>query len=566
MNWKNVLRLINVDIKSGRLIRGKKLRRYRERRIFQYLLYGGALVLGTAIGLAVGIFYNAAPDPQLKTLVEQGARLLFLSFPTMVLLYSLVFTTMSQIQRMGVKSSIQLPYWLPITWEEHTLASTVAHLIGFPLASVILFSSAIATVSIYLETTHLAVLTIFAVVASAFLASTTTEIFRVLQVRLIGAVYKTSGKAAIWVRFLGSLLFLTAFYIVWFSLTSGGSSIALIEMLASAQQAVWFVPYIWLGMALASFMNGMLAQTVIFSLASLLFILVLFYMAVKLNARFGLYEPPAITVSRGAYVPKVGLLGKLGFSSLEAAVIRKDFKAFTRRRELMYVFIMPLVFILIPLMQQFGIYGTPGAPGASRFLLAWILLAPGAIMAVMLGTMIIGEEGGSVWLFFSSPITARSLVKSKYAFVTIFSFIVTVVCGAIGILVARPSPDIAIALLIESVLLIFALGTVSLGAGIKGADFTEVPRPRMVRPLTALVYSLLCFVLALAIFSPLLLHAVTAGYIPVTAGDIPIPLSLPKIDLYIAVSISAVIALVVTFVFFKIALKNAEEFLIKAEI
>jgi len=88
----------------------------------------------------------------------------------------------------------------------------------------------------------------------------------------------------------------------------------------------------------------------------------------------------------------------------------------------------------------------------------------------------------------------------------------------------------------------------------------------MVRPLTALVYSLLCFVLALAIFSPLLLHAVTAGYIPVTAGDIPIPLSLPKIDLYIAVSISAVIALVVTFVFFKIALKNAEEFLIKAEI
>jgi len=557
MNWKTVLRLISVDVKSGRLIRGQRLRRYRERKIFQYLLYGGACVLGILVGLGGGIFYNAVPDPHLKTFFYDGARLLFLSFPTMVLLYSLIFTTMSQIQRMGVRSSIQLPYWLPITWEEHTLASTIAHLIGFPLASLILFSSAIATVSLYLETTPLAVLTIFAMLASAFLASTTTEIFRVLQVRLIGAVYKTSGKAAIWVRFLGSLLFLVAFYVVWFSLTSGGGFITLIQMLAGAHEAVWFIPYVWLGVALASFMGGMLAQTIIFSLASLLFILVLFYAAVKLNARFGLYEPPAITVSRGVYVPKVGFLGKLGFSSLEAAVIRKDFKAFTRRRELMYIFIMPLVFILMPLMPSLGRYVGPVSQEGSGFLFAWILLAPGVIMAVMLGTIIIGEEGGSVWLFFSSPITARSLVKCKYVFVIIFSCIVMLVCGVIGILIARPSPDITIALLIESLLLIFALSAVSLGAGIKGADFTEVPRPRMVRPLTALVYGLLCLVLALAILSPLIPYAVTMMNLPV---------SLPKLELYVAVSISAVIALFLTFVFYKIALKNAEEFLTKAEV
>jgi hypothetical protein len=281
--------------------------------------------------------------------------------------------------------------------------------------------------------------------------------------------------------------------------------------------------------------------------------------AVRLNARFGLYELPAITVSRGVYVPKVGFLGKLGFSSLEAAVIRKDFKAFTRRRELMYVFIMPLVIILMPLMQYLGIYGRPVEPAPSRFLFALILLAPGALMAVMLGLMIIGEEGGSVWLFFSSPITARSLIKCKYAFVIILSCIVTLICGVIGILVARPSPDIATALLIESILLIFALGAVSLRAGIKGADFAEAPRPRMVRPLTAFVYTLLCLVLALAILSPLIPYAVAMM-------NLPIPLPLPAMDLYVAVSISAVIALVVTFVFYRIALKNAEEFLLKAEI
>jgi len=183
--------------------------------------------------------------------------------------------------------------------------------------------------------------------------------------------------------------------------------------------------------------------------------------------------------------------------------------------------------------------------------------------------MIIGEEGESVWLFFSSPITARNLVKCKYAFVTILSFVVMLVCGAIGILVARISLDIVVALLIESILLIFALGAVSLRAGIKGADFTEVPRPRMVRPMTAFLNALLCLVLALAIFSPLLLHAFAMGYFPITVplmDDLPMTVLLPRIDLYVAVSISAVIAIVVAFVFYKIALRNAEEFLIKAEI
>ena len=569
MNWKNVIQLINVDIKSGRLIRGQRLRRYRERKFFQYLLYGGACLLGIVIGLAVGIVYSGVPDPDLKALFYQGAYSVFVSLPTLILIYSLVFTMMSQIQRAGVRASIQPPYWLPITWEEHTLASTVANLIGIPLASLILFSSAIAIVSIYLDVVPLAVLTIFALLASAYLASTTTEIFRILQVRLIGAVYKSTGKAAVWVRFIGTMLFLVVFYIVWFAFTSGTGSIALIEALAGAQQAIWFIPYIWLGMVVAAFGSGLVGQTVIFSLASLLFILILFYVAVELNARFGLYEPPAITISRGVYSPKIGFLGKLGFSSLEAAVMKKDFKAFTRRRELMYIFIMPIVFILMPLMQYLGIYGGPVPSEASRFLFAWILLVPGAMMATMLGSMIIGEEGESVWLFFSSPITARNLVKCKYAFVTILSFVVMLVCGAIGILVARISLDIVVALLIESILLIFALGAVSLRAGIKGADFTEVPRPRMVRPMTAFLNALLCLALALAIFSPLLLHAFAMGYFPITVplmDNLPITALLPRIDLFVALSISAAIALAVTFTFYKMALKNAEEFLVKAEI
>ena len=554
MNWKNVARLISIDTKAGRLIRGGRTRRYRERRIFQYLLYGGALVIGLAIGLAVGNFYGGLSNLDLKRTIHESAGTLFISLPMLILFYNLVLTMMGQIQRAGVKSSTEPLYWLPITWEEHTLASTVAHLIGLPLASIVLFSSAIATFSIYLGDLPLAALTIFALLASAFLASTTTEIFRVLLSRLIGAIYKTSGKAAVWVRFVGTLLFLIAFYIIWFSLTSGAGAVILIQAVAGAQNAVWFIPYVWLGMALASLISGLLVQTAIFLLASILFILALFYLAVKLNTRFGLYEPPAITVSKGVYVSKPSFLGRLGFSSLEAAVIRKDFKAFTRRRELMYVFITPIVFILIPLMQYVGIWGgstTP--PGASTFLLPWMLLAPGAFMAMTVGMMIIGEEGSSVWLFYASPITSRSLVKCKYAFICILSFMVLLICGVIGILVASPPLDLAFAFLIESMLLIFALGIVSLRAGIRGADFVEVPRPRMVRPLTSFLNTFLCFGLAIVILSPLIPYALEIIGMPIM-----------RIDVYVAVSISAVIAAIIAFAFYRMTLKSAEEFLSKA--
>src|SRR3972149_288908 len=123
MNWNNVLSLMRVERKSGRLIRGRKLTRYRESGFLAYWPYWVGLALGITIGLLVGIAYNSASaaDPSISEPFQHGALSIFLSLPTLVLVYSLVFTTMQQIQRSGVKISSQVPYWLPVTWQEHTL-------------------------------------------------------------------------------------------------------------------------------------------------------------------------------------------------------------------------------------------------------------------------------------------------------------------------------------------------------------------------------------------------------------------------------------------------------------
>jgi hypothetical protein len=562
MNWKNVLSLMQVERKSGRLIRGQKHTKYRENRFLSYWPYWVALAIGIASGVLAGVIYNFAvtADAELLSLFQEGTVSLFFSLPTLVLVYSLVFTMMQQIRLSGVKTSSQVPYWLPVTWQEHTMASIFASLMGFPLASVVFITSVITVFSVFIGQIPIAVLTSLAVFAAAFMASAATEILRVLQVRFIGAVYKSSGRAAVWVRFAGSLLFFIVVYIVYFYVTSGGA-LTVIQIIASAQTAAWFVPFVWLGVSLYYFTMANLLLGFAFIGLSILFIAGLFFLATLLNRRFGLYEPPAITVSRGVYAPKTGFLGKLGFSTVEAALLRKDLRAFTRRRELMTIFIVPIVIIIVPLMQSFG-QSEAMPTQVSTIFLAVTFLLPALVMAMSLGSFMIGEEGQSVWRIYASPISAKSLVKSKYLFIVFFSLIVLAVTGILGFVIYQPSLRYTIVACLEAVFLVFAIGTISLSNGISGADFTETPRPRMIRVSWSFINLVACLLAGAAILAPLfpyVLSSMLSGFMPDLFGGL-------ILDPFLALVVSAVIAVVLTVVFYRIAINNARELLTKAEI
>jgi len=571
VNWKNVLLLVSVEFKSYRLVRGSKFRRFRENRLVTYSLYVAACLIGTLIGWLIGSFYSGVSDSALKRLIFDGATYFFISLPTLSLIYGLVFTQMNQIQRIGAKMSIQPLYWFPITWREHTLASILANVLGAPLMITIFVTSSISVASLFLGLVPVAVLTILALLVSVILASATTEIFKTLQVRLSGAVIKVAGRAAIWVRLLGSILFFVVFYFVYFSLYYNVTPIALVESIAGGQRALWFIPYVWLGVALSTFISSLWLETVVFFLASFVFIYALFLSAVRLNMRFGLYEAPSIRISRGVYVPKAGLLGRLGFSAVEAAIIRKDFKAFTRRHELMYVFIAPIVFTIMPFILSMRSGATTPLPsGIYSFISVYMSLLPGALMTVILGSSIIGSEGQSIWYLHSLPLSANSLVKAKHAFTTLFSLVVTLICTVIGGLLMVPSVKIVTIGLVEAVFLIFSLAMISLTFGIKGADFREFPRPRMIRPKWSLVNMIVSIIAGLAIVSPAipyglkLIFDTSEGWLKTLVGAV-MPVSLPEYYLYIAPLISGAIAAIITYVFRKMALNSAEQLLAKAE-
>jgi len=105
---------------------------------------------------------------------------------------------------------------------------------------------------------------------------------------------------------------------------------------------------------------------------------------------------------------------------------------------------------------------------------------------------------------------------------------------------------------------------VSLSFGIRGADFREMPRPRMIRPMWVIINGLICIALALAIVSPVIPYALNFFFENIQAS-VQISLPIPEAYLYIALPISGIIACAVAYAFYRIALKNAENFLANVE-
>jgi uncharacterized membrane protein YhdT len=561
MNWKTVRYLLSVDRKSGRLLRGQRLIKYDVRKsdFYAYLFYALSIGIGLAAGFLALYIYNSvlAADSSIAGLLNIYYPSILIALPTIVLIVTLVFTMLQQIQRSGAKFVRQVPYWLPVTWQEHTLATILAELVGFPLYTIAFIASAVLVFSLAVGSLLLTIGSVIAMIGAAFIASATTEIFRILQVRFIGAVYKSTGRAAVWVRFIGSLLFFVVFYIIYFSIVGGNNSLIFIQAIASGQSAVWYVPFVWLGLTLASLTMSLWLQAFAYLAGAILFIVGLYLVATELNRRYGLYEPPAITISRGVYAPKAGVLGKIGLSSVQAALIQKDLKAFTRRRELIGIFILPIVFLIVPIMTAFN--GSPASQGPTGlpFWFVYMTLFPTTLMAMSLGSFMTGEEGQSVWRIYMSPISPSDYVRSKYVFTLLFSLILLPLTTAIGYVIFQPSLTATTVLVLESIFMAFAVGALSLGNGIKGADFNEVPRPRMMRPEWAILSFLTCAAAALAILLPFLPYLIAVF----TNGAVN-----SFLDLYTATAISGVIAVVMSAIFYKIAVGNAKELLSKAEV
>ena len=145
----------------------------------------------------------------------------------------------------------------------------------------------------------------------------------------------------------------------------------------------------------------------------------------------------------------------------------------------------------------------------------------------------------------------------KRTFTIFFALIILPITATIGTLIYQPSIRANAVLVLESILMAFPIGLLSLANGIKGADFNEIPRPRMIRTEYSLINMLTCGAVVFAMLLPFIPYILSI-FIGGSIGGF--------IDLYVATAISGIIAAVLSVIFYKIAEGNAKDLLSKAEL
>lgn len=393
------------------------------------------------------------------------------------------------------------------------------------------------------------------------LTGATSEILKGVQIKIIGSLSKRAGRATVWIRFLATLVLFTLVYVFYFAINRA-DIMGLVQSLADGIMLARFVPYLWPGIVLYEVYRGAWPEAALFTVALFAFAWVLYRLAVRSNERFALQDSQVIRISGKSYVPKRGLLERLGVSAAVAAVMRKDLKAYTRRQELMYVFIMPIVFVVSTMMPVMA-GGRGATSGPDTFSFFYLSLEPAVVLAIFLASSIVGSEGERRWFLIMSPLSPRSFVRAKYLFCTLISAVVALASVAIASLIFPATPYMIATGIVESLLLTFSIGMVALSFGIGGADFREALWQRTIRPLWMFACMAVSVILSLVIVLPVLAYGAAGMIGDLAPGLLPSPM--PHAYLFAAWAISGLLALAVGYVFYVLAVRSAGDMFSKMD-
>lgn len=191
--------------------------------------------------------------------------------------------------------------------------------------------------------------------------------------------------------------------------------------------------------------------------------------------------PVSVKLSAKAYAPRIGLLNMLGLNPTEAAIVRKDFKSLTRRREMARILAVPVVIVVSMVIPS--LMTADERPSLFSNVMFWAFpLLLGVLLFVLMNSMTsVGQEGHAVWNLYSSPISPKEFVKAKVSVNLTLSWPIALVFWLGITLLGHPSLRSSIAFLLVSTALIPVESLLGLMVGVRFPDFSETVRSRFVR-------------------------------------------------------------------------------------
>ena len=337
MNTKIIIRLTSILTLSYLRSRRRKVRRWIKPGL---LIIISAAVFPAATLMAYWFtgFVAAFFDP-----VEQIIQALS-SMPLILLALVMTYGVVFELGRER-GSVIHAVNWLPITPSEYVMASTISIILYImPFFSAYLGGVFGASISVGL--TIIGVVSILLSILSMMMGGFLIEILKTLLGRMSSSLYRSRGRTVIIIR-----LILTTFLILLFMLiTNPGFLSSLLDMLTGTIENLWMIPIFWPSLAVMEASDNLI-RSATYSSSSLLFTWIMFKVGVILRARYWSPSEPSLKLGRREYHPRKNILVRLGFSSKESAIVRKDVRMFFRRRETASLLALPIILTVIPFLS-----------------------------------------------------------------------------------------------------------------------------------------------------------------------------------------------------------------------
>jgi hypothetical protein len=393
--------------------------------------------------------------------------------PSAIMFMAILFGVLYEISQPIQSLNTDLVNWLPITPTEYVAGSTISESYIYSFVLCLLLGVVLGPALAFgMGWTWLAAAALS--VLALFVAAFVVEILDATTNRISSSFYKKSGRSGIIFRLIATVIILVFIQLLF----SGYIIDYLLQSIIQAALFAWFVPVVWPSLAVLGASQGSTHNFVLFSASSVIFAAALFALAAQFRARFWVPVPVSIKLSTGTYRPATFRLPLVG--PTESALIQKDLRSLTRRREMARFLAIPFVLAismgisLLPL----GTGPTTQAPGF--LFIAFLYTLPLAIFVGALSMTSIGQEGYAVWNLYAAPIKPSQILRAKVLFatslglafgiglLTILAFLMKIVAAYYGIL------------LLIGILVVLEASMLGVYFAARFPDFREMVRSRYV--------------------------------------------------------------------------------------
>ena len=504
MNFRIALRL--AGILSLASVRVKKVRGAiptgRSKALRTNLSLSPFLLAISAV-IVYFLIKRGGENPSLTLLYTQ----LLVFSPSITAFMSMVYSIQFEFSQSIEAASTDMINWLPIAPIDYVLGSTLTTMYFISPILAIIFGGSLGA-AIYVGRLDLWALGSMMGILGSLIGAFTLEIIRSLMNRVSHAFFKDRGQFAMITRTLLTLTLLVLVQLVY--------NVTILMKVASwfsvSIQGAWFIPLLWPSLTMLRYIFSDIIGTLIYAGLSSVLVLIVFLGGVKARAMNWVPAPVSYRLKPVEFKSsRRGILGSLGFSVFESALIRKDFKSLIRRRETLTQLAIPVMITITFLVAQSGMIGGSVPPEQVRYSFIGIMLFNSVILGMSLSLISLGQEGGAFQVLKITPLRPRSITRAKilHAFIPSFLLLLPTFL-AIFSLIGDPV-TIAGAFLL-GITGVFDVIIVSMIIGAHFVDFSEVPRSRFVRWEGSLIAFFVLFVLLGVVLSPLIVSLVKPGF------------------------------------------------------